>query len=169
MTRLTSKKLLSFIAASFLTLVATPALAGEPSVKAEEKARGLVERNQRIIACFAHPTSKFRDLQHVSTEALPSGGFKVIYAMNYTAFRGCGCRFYSNLAFTFDDDGSYRNVETAGRNCSVGPFTASDAAIGVIQAVVRNEPELRDNFELLKMFEKSDARDILKFVLALSR
>ncbi len=170
MTRLTSKKLWSFVAAGLLAFVVTPTQAADrPAPKAEEKARGLVERNQRVIASFAHPTSKLREMKHLRTEKLPSGGFKVVYEMNYTAFRGYGMKFYSNLAFTFDDEGYYRTVDTAGRNGTVAPFTATDAAIGVIQAVIRNEPELRDNYEIVKMFEKSDARDILKFVLALSR
>ncbi|MCE9562207.1 MAG: hypothetical protein K8U57_09155 [Planctomycetes bacterium] len=170
MTRFTSKKLLlSFVAIGLLSLVAAPAQAGDSvAPKAEEKAKSLVERNQRMITVFAHPTSKFHDMKYLSTEKLKDG-FKVIYEVNYTAFRGYGAKFYSNLAFTFDDDGYYKTVETAGRNCTVAPFTATDAALGVIQAVIKNEPELRENFEFLKIFEKSDARDMLRFVLLLSR
>ncbi|MBA4190870.1 MAG: hypothetical protein C0467_23020 [Planctomycetaceae bacterium] len=169
MIRLTSKKLWSFIAAGLLAFVVTPAQAADrPAPKAEEKARGLVERNQKVIAAFAHPTSRFREMKHVRTEKI-AGGFKVVYEMNYTAFRGYGCKFYSNLAFTFDDAGYYMTVETAGRNGTVAPFAATDTAISAIQAVIRSEPELRENYEIVKMFEKSDARDILKFVLALSR
>lgn len=170
MTHLAVKKsLLAFVAVGLCLVAASPARAGDaPDPKAETRARNLVENNQRIIAAFAHPTSKFVSMAHRSTEKTPDG-FKVTYEVNYVAFRGCGCRFYSNLAFTFDPDGSYRTVETAGRNCTVAPFTASDAVLGVVQAVIKNEPELRNNYEFLKVIEKSDARDILRFMLLLSR
>lgn len=161
--------LLGFVAVGLLGFGANPALAGDSvAPAAEAKAKALVERNQRMISVFAHPTSSFRDMRYLSTEKIAGGGFKVIYEMNYTAFRGIGCKFYSNLAFTFTDSGSYQTVETAGRNGTVAPFTATDAAIGVIRAVVRNEPELRDNYQFLRIFETNDARDMLKFVFFLS-
>ncbi|MFO0826362.1 MAG: hypothetical protein U0792_25125 [Gemmataceae bacterium] len=171
MTCLTSKSLLlGFVVVGLLGLGANPALAGNAvNPTAEAKAKGMVERNQRMVALFAHPTAKFRDMSYISTEKLESGGFRVTYALNYTAFRGVGCKFYSHLAFTFTDDGSYRTVETAGRNCTVAPFTATDTAIGAIRAVIRNEPQLRDNYEFLQIFERNDARDMLKFVFFLSR
>jgi hypothetical protein len=89
MIRSTSKNLLlSFAAIGLLSLVGAPAYAGEiVAPKAEEKAKSLIERNQRMITMFAHPTSKFRDMKYSSTEKLKDG-FKVIYEVNYTAFRG---------------------------------------------------------------------------------
>ena len=169
MTRTAARHFVLSIATLGLLAAGPIAAADRPNPQAEEKARTLVERNQRVIAAFAHPTASYRDLAHVGTEALPGGGFRVTYQLNYKAFRGCGCSFYSKLAFDFDDAGGFRTVETAGRNCTVAPFTASDAAIGVVRAVVRNEPELRDNYQILRMFETYDARDMMKFVMALSR
>jgi hypothetical protein len=161
--------LLGLIAVGLSLLTAAPIHAADPPhPKAEHRARNLVENNQWVIAAFAHPTSKFVNMRHMRTEST-SDGFKVTYEVNYIAFRGCGCRFYSNLAFSFDADGSFRTVETAGRNCTVAPFTACDAVLGVAQAIIKNEPQLRNNYEFLKLIEKSDARDLLKFVLLLSR
>ncbi len=161
----------SFVAlvAAGLLATATPAFAGDiANPQAVEKAQGLIDKCQSSIALCAHPTAQFNGLQFLRTERVDDG-FKVIYTLNYTAFRGCGMRFRSDLAFVFDDDGYYRSVEVCGRNCTVAPFVATDKALAAACCLIRNDPGLASNNEMFRFIESADARELMKFLFVYTK
>ncbi len=145
----------------FVTLSASSASRG---ADAEDTAKQRIERKQNVIAGLAHPTATLDKLEFVETRPSDKGGgFKLVYRLNFTS--AFGNPFYSKLAFVFDEDGNYQEVETVSTSAAVNPFTAAGFAIEFIKGKIKENEDLKKDKQLMGLVEKAEVKGILKVMI----
>lgn len=136
----------------------------EPSVV--RKARQLLEPEQGAILFIAHPAGKFIDAEF---EGSRSKGKDHILTYKFSFDNVVGNRCTTTIAFTFDEDGVYKECRSTSRQGVAPPFLAADAVLDFIKARMRDDPKLKDNKLVQELLDEADAKEILKKYLRLKQ
>jgi len=136
----------------------------EPAVV--RKARQILEPEQGVILFIAHPAGKFIDTEF---EGIRVKGKDHILTYKFSFDNVVGNRCTTTIAFTFDEDGVYKECRSTSRQGVAPPFLAADAVLDFIKARMRDDPKLKDNKLVQELLDEADAKEILKKYLRLKQ
>jgi len=151
----------NILAAIGICLVAVGLLQAGGDSAATTKAARLIQKEQKLIAFFAHPTGKLQTLQLVETKNI-DGGFILTYQFNYKHPFG---DFYSKIDFRFDGDGNYRTASPRASSGLTDAFDSANVVISWAKEELLKNPEFRDNKVVRDLIERADAKGLLGFML----
>lgn len=152
--------------ACFVLALFAPFAMADEEPAAVRKARQLLEPEQAVILFVAHPAGKFIDAEFEGSRAKGKDHI-LTYKFNFDNVVGNRCA--TTIAFTFDEDGIYKDCRSTSRQGVAPPFIAADAVLDFIKARMRDDPKLKDNKLVQELLDEADAKEILKKYLRLKQ